>query len=76
MDNWQILAVGLCIAWAISIVVRRALALRGSSEKSGCGSGCGSCSSNNPNALSSGPAKSSAPDAGFVPLDALHTIDR
>lgn len=72
MMDWQLLAAALCIAWAIYVVVRRALGLRRSPESASCGSGCGSCSSN---AMQGSPSTKSD-DEAFVSLDSLHSLER
>ncbi|MFN0198613.1 MAG: hypothetical protein ACKVT0_17845 [Planctomycetaceae bacterium] len=60
--DWQILAVGICLTWAVWIVAKRILALCRPAGASGCGTGCQSCSSNPPTA-----------NQAFVPLDSLQT---
>ena len=64
--DWQLVAVVACVAWATSVIVRRARGLFRESSSNGCGSGgCSACPSN----------QTAEPDGqlrdGFVSLQTL-----
>ena len=76
VSDWQMIATGLCIAWAISVVVRRSLALGRSPEKSGCGSGCSTCPTNTNADAGNNREHPGGSESGFVPLESLQPDDR